>query len=52
MHLGFIGKGIIDFMEVQYRNRLGKGVYPAPERTSVSLVTVTPSVCNLNLFFD
>jgi len=50
--LGFMGKGIIDFMEAQYRNGLAKGIYPAPDQTPVSLVTATPSVRNLHLLFD
>jgi hypothetical protein len=47
-----IGNSLIDFMEAQYRNRLDKGVYPAPERMPVNLVTATPSVRNLHMFFD
>lgn len=50
--LKHIGQGLVDFMEAQYRNRLVKGAYPAPDRTPVKLVTATPSVRNLHLFFD
>jgi hypothetical protein len=50
--LKHIGRGLVDFMEAQYRNRLAKGVYPMPDRTPVNLVTATPSVRNLHLFFD
>lgn len=50
--LEFMGNGLVDFMEAQYRNRVAKGVYPAPDQTPISLVTATPSVCNLHMFFD
>jgi len=50
--LRHMGNGLVDFMEAQYRNRLAKGVYSAPDRTPVNLVTATPSVRNLHLFFD
>lgn len=50
--LGFIGQSLVTFMEAQYRNRLAKGIFPAPERTPISLVTATPSVRNLRLFLD
>jgi protein-tyrosine sulfotransferase len=50
--LKYIGNSLIDFMEAQYRNRLEKGFYPLPERTPVNLVSATPSVRNLHMFFD
>ena len=50
--LRYMGNGLVEFIEAQYRNRLAKGVYPAPERAPVSLVTATPCVHNLHLFFD
>ena len=50
--LKHMGSSLIGFMEAQYRNRLAKGVYPAPDHTPISLVTATPSVRNLQLFFD
>lgn len=50
--LQYLGSGLVNFMEAQYRNRLGKGVYAAPDRMPVKLVSATPSVRNLHLFFD
>ena len=50
--LQYIGKGLIDFMQAQYRNGLDKEASPAAVTTPVTLVTATPSVRNLHLFFD
>ena len=50
--LRYMGNGLIEFIEAQYRNRVAKGISPAPDQRSVSLVTATPCVHNLHLFFD
>lgn len=50
--LHYIGNGLIDFMQAQYRNRQVRRVDPFTAPAPVSLVTATPSVRNLPLFFD
>ena len=50
--LQHLGNGLIDFMQTQYRNQLQKPVSTPPPDTPVTLVTATPSVRNLHLFFD
>jgi hypothetical protein len=50
--LKYMGNGLVNFMEAQYRNRLAEGVHLAPDQTPINLVTATPSVRNLQLFFS
>jgi len=50
--LKHIGDALVGFMEAQFNDHLDRGIYPAPERAPIQLVTATPSVRNLHLFFD
>jgi len=50
--LAHLGQGIVRFMENQYSACIETGKFPPPEHEPVRLVTATPSVSNLHLFFD
>lgn len=50
--LRYIGNGLIDFMQAQYHVCQARRIEPAAAPAPVSLVTATPSVRNLHLFFD
>lgn len=50
--LAHLGKSIVDFMEDQHGACVDTGLFPPAAPTPVRLVTATPSVNNLDLFFD
>lgn len=50
--LAHLGQGIVSLMENQYAALVETGKFSPPAQTPIRLVTATPSVNNLHLFFE